>query len=108
MSEAKHTPTKQWSFKEFMEISDLGRLFDPDGNYSGQMDIAKGEFIVRACNSYEANEKLIVEMLDLVRNVGGQDDWFEKSADLSRLRSALREYRKQAIEILDKAEGRTP
>lgn len=49
--------------------------------------------------------ELVVEAMDLVRNVGGFDDSLLVTSDLNLLRATLREWRDQARAILDAAPG---
>jgi hypothetical protein len=54
----------------------------------------------------EANARLIAaapDLLDFARNIGSQDDWFERTADVNLLRSALRELRDAARAAIAKA-----
>lgn len=79
----------------------LMRGFDEHASRIGKLDLdVRCE---RGCALKKVNSALqTIPLVDLARNVAGLDDRVVNYADIKQLRAVLREYRKEARDILNK------
>lgn len=91
----KHTPTP-WQIREYFSDPipiiagfDQGDLYNvcemsSEDFFEPEVLRANAEFIVKACNSYDSNQKRIKELEDALELVLGETDWMTPNDNIAK------------------------